>query len=136
MTQDIAAGFAVSPDVLQSAEIAGITNALRALPLDRSRAGARHLMKHDVVADVARDARMLAFARQFVGPSAVPFRATLFDKSPQSNWLVVWHQDTALPLREQRDVPGWGPWSTKAGIVYAHAPAGALSRVSHASRTV
>jgi ectoine hydroxylase-related dioxygenase (phytanoyl-CoA dioxygenase family) len=54
---------------------------------------------------------------------------TSFDKSAQSNWLVVWHQDTALPLREQRDVPGWGPWSTKAGIIYAHAPAAALSRI-------
>jgi hypothetical protein len=41
----------------------------------------------------------------------------------------VWHQDTALPLRERRDVDGWGPWSVKGGITYAHAPAHALSRV-------
>jgi ectoine hydroxylase-related dioxygenase (phytanoyl-CoA dioxygenase family) len=41
----------------------------------------------------------------------------------------VWHQDTALPLRDQRDVAGWGPWSTKADIIYAHAPAAALSRI-------
>jgi len=34
-----------------------------------------------------------------------------------------------LPLRERRDMPGWGPWSVKAGITYAHAPAEALSRV-------
>jgi hypothetical protein len=59
----------------------------------------------------------------------VPFRATLFDKSSTRNWLVPWHQDTALPLQERFDVPGWGPWSIKAGITYAHAPAAALSRV-------
>ena len=35
---------------------------------------------------------------RFVGP-AQPFRATLFDKSASANWLVVWHQDTALPMR-------------------------------------
>jgi hypothetical protein len=128
-SSEIAAGYAVRPGVMAAGEVAGIADRLRELPLERSRAGARHLMMHDVVAEVARDARMLAIACQFVGPSAVPFRATLFDKSAQSNWLVVWHQDTALPLREQRDVPGWGPWSTKAGIVYAHAPAAALSRV-------
>ena len=58
-----------------------------------------------------------------------PFRATLFDKSSARNWLVPWHQDTALPLRERRDAPGWGPWSIKAGITYAHAPATTLSRV-------
>ena len=58
----------------------------------------------------------------------MPFRATLFDKSPVSNWLVIWHQDTALPFRERRDKSGWGPWSVKDGVNYAHAPARALER--------
>jgi ectoine hydroxylase-related dioxygenase (phytanoyl-CoA dioxygenase family) len=56
----------------------------------------------------------------------VPYRATLFDKSLRSNWLVAWHQDTALPLRSRHDAPGWGPWSVKGGILYAHAPSFAL----------
>jgi hypothetical protein len=43
----------------------------------------------------------------------------LFDKSPDRNWLVTWHQDRALPLEERREVPGWGPWSVKSGITYA-----------------
>jgi hypothetical protein len=94
---------------MTSAEMARLGDSLLEQPLERSRAGARHLMKHDIVADVARDLRMLGLARQFIGPTAVPYRATLFDKSQQGNWLVVWHQDTALPLREQRDVAGWGP---------------------------
>jgi ectoine hydroxylase-related dioxygenase (phytanoyl-CoA dioxygenase family) len=72
---------------------------------------------------------MLAIARQFLHTEPFPFRATLFDKSAQSNWLVVWHQDTALPLRERRDIAGWGPWSIKGGVTYVHAPASALSRV-------
>lgn len=41
----------------------------------------------------------------------------------------MWHQDTALPLRERNDVPGWGPWSVKGGVICAHAPASALGRV-------
>ena len=72
---------------------------------------------------------MLAIARSFLGSSAVPFRATLFDKSPDANWLVVWHQDTALPLGQRNDAPEWGPWSTKGGLLYAHAPAWALELV-------
>jgi ectoine hydroxylase-related dioxygenase (phytanoyl-CoA dioxygenase family) len=71
----------------------------------------------------------MQIAQHILGLGATPFRATLFDKSPQSNWLVVWHQDTALPLRERRDIQGWGPWSTKDGVTYAHAPATALCRV-------
>lgn len=60
---------------------------------------------------------------------AVAYRATLFDKSPDSNWLVVWHQDTALPRREHEPTAGWGPWSRKEGVHYAHAPAQALKEV-------
>ena len=72
---------------------------------------------------------MLQIAEGALGKPARPVGATLFDKSPQSNWLVVWHQDTALPLCDRRDVPGWGPWSVKHGVLYAHAPATALERV-------
>jgi len=86
-------------------------------------------MKNADVAELARDSRLLGMAQSVLGPEAFPFRATLFDKSPASNWLVVWHQDTALPLRERRETPGWGPWSIKDGVVYAHAPASALSQV-------
>jgi hypothetical protein len=79
--------------------------------------------KVPAVRELAADPRLIEIASQFVGPTAAPFRATLFDKSPTANWLVVWHQDTALPLRERITGPGWGPWSTKAGVLYAHAPA-------------
>jgi hypothetical protein len=95
----------------------------------RSRAGIRHALALRPVADFARQQILGEIAREFLGPDAFPFRATLFDKSPTSNWLVVWHQDTALPFRERIDLPGWGPWSVKDGIPYAHAPAEALRQV-------
>lgn len=82
------------------------------------------------VARLAHDSRLLEIARRQLGKEAFPFRATLFEKSGKANWLVVWHQDTALPLKEQFDSPGWGPWSEKAGIMYAHAPAWALFHVA------
>jgi hypothetical protein len=73
-------------------------SALRDQGIERSRAGARHLMRHSVVQQLAHDPRLVALACRFLGPSAIPFRATLFDKSPANNWLGVCHQDTALPL--------------------------------------
>ena len=90
----------------------------------RSRAGARHLMALAAVAALASDPRLLRLAG-----GGAPFRATLFDKSARANWQVLWHQDTALPLERRFDAPGWGPWSVKAGIAYAHAPAWALDRI-------
>ena len=97
--------------------------------LDRTKAWARHLLSVPVVRQLALDPRMVHLARQFVGVGATPFRATLFDKSGHANWLVAWHQDRALPLKERIEAPEWGPWSNKAGVLYAHAPAWALEQV-------
>jgi len=86
-------------------------------------------MSVPAVEAVSKDERMLRIARRALGDGAIPFRATLFDKSARANWLVVWHQDTALPLKSRSASTEWGPWSLKAGILYAHAPAWALSRI-------
>src|SRR5580658_1623267 len=122
-------GFAILPEVISEHEMAGLAAILQRSELPRSRAGLRHAMRNADVAALARDARLVKLAQEVLGAGAIPFRATLFDKSPVSNWLVVWHQDTALPLRERREVPGWGPWSIKDGVNYAHAPASALEQV-------
>jgi len=125
-----AQGFAIIEAVLDRTEVAELARTLEASELDRSRAGARHLMRHPAVRAVAADPRLVTIAEQFLGGTAIPYKATLFDKSPARNWLVTWHQDTALPLRERRELPGWGPWSTKAGVLYAIAPSSALAQVA------
>ena len=122
-------GFAVIDDLLESYEVENLIAELSRSRLPRSRAGLRHALRHPAIAALAKNSQLLAIAQEILGREALPFRATLFDKSPTSNWLVVWHQDTALPLRNRREVPGWGPWSVKDGVIYAHAPAGALCGV-------
>jgi len=121
-------GYRVVEGVFTPAELTQVVAALDGHLATRSRAGARHVLALPEIRALAGDSRMLELAARFVG-AVQPFRATLFDKSAAANWLVVWHQDTALPMRAQVDAAGWGPWSTKAGIVYAHAPASALARV-------
>jgi ectoine hydroxylase-related dioxygenase (phytanoyl-CoA dioxygenase family) len=122
-------GYRIYPQVFERAEMVGVTEALAAAPVERTKAGARHVLSVPAVRELSSDARLLTIASQFIGATPIAFRATLFDKSPAANWLVAWHQDTALPLRNRLTQPGWGPWSTKAGVLYAHAPAWALERV-------
>jgi ectoine hydroxylase-related dioxygenase (phytanoyl-CoA dioxygenase family) len=122
-------GFAILEGVFAPAQLADLLQEIDRSSLQRSRAGVRHALGLPPVASFARNKKLLELAQAVLGAKAFPFRATLFDKSPQSNWLVVWHQDTALPLRTRQNVPGWGPWSVKAGIDYAHAPASVLAQV-------
>jgi ectoine hydroxylase-related dioxygenase (phytanoyl-CoA dioxygenase family) len=103
--------------------------ALDGANLIRTRAGARHVLAVPAVRSLADHPVLLEIARGYVGSKALAFRATLFDKSPVSNWLVTWHQDTALPMKSRTEAPGWGPWSIKGGVLHAIAPAAALERL-------
>ncbi len=122
-------GFAIIPDVVPECDIARIVRDLTENPLPRSRAGSRHAMRHPSIATLARHPSLIGLAEEIMGGGAIPFRATLFDKSPRSNWLVAWHQDKALPIRKRHGAIGWGPWSVKEGVIYAHAPASVLRNV-------
>lgn len=123
------AGFAILPALFSHEYLDQLLQEINQLTPRRSRAGVRHALNLSPVAAVAREPQMIDLAREVLGSEAFPFRATLFDKSPAANWLVVWHQDTALPLRKKVDLQGWGPWSVKEDVDYAHAPAITLSQV-------
>ena len=121
-------GYSISEQVFSGPECDELLISLAEASGPRGRAGARHLMKNALVETTARDPRLLAIAKGSLGQYAIPYRATLFEKSGHANWLVVWHQDTALPLSSVNVSSEWGPWSRKAGVIYAHAPTWALSR--------
>jgi ectoine hydroxylase-related dioxygenase (phytanoyl-CoA dioxygenase family) len=122
-------GYGLIPGVFTQDEIFDLLKQIKSEGLPRTRAGVRHAMRSVSVARIAQDFRMMAFTRSILGERAIAFRATLFEKLPNSNWLVGWHQDTALPLRDRREVSGWGPWSIKDNVNYAHAPAAALEKI-------
>lgn len=61
--------------------------------------------------------------------TARPVRAVMFDKSPASNWIVAWHQDRTIPVRERREATGFGPWSHKDGVLHVAPPFEVLSRM-------
>lgn len=122
-------GFAIVREVLSAHDFDSLLTEISEPEVRRSRAGVRHAMRFAAVQVLAKDQRLLGIAQTILGDGAVPFKATIFDKSSTGNWLVAWHQDTALPLKHRRDLPKWGPWSVKDGVTYAHAPAGALNKV-------
>jgi len=122
-------GCQIEAPVFSPAEVDVFLANFRVTPEPRRRAGTRHLMSNKAVNELANDERLLRIAQRALGRRAVPFRATLFAKSVAANWLIPWHQDTALPLAGDFADPEWVSWSQKAGVRYAHAPAWALSRV-------
>ena len=63
-----------------------------------------------------------AVAASSLGSDCFPVRAILFDKTEATNWALGWHQDRTIVVRDRRDVPGFGPWTVKAGLQHVAPP--------------
>lgn len=94
-----------------------------------SGAGRRGLLALPAIAELARSPDLLDLVRPHLHAEPRPVRAIYFDKSPDANWMVPWHQDTTLALGARAEVPGFGPWSTKDGIPHVQPPVEFLQRM-------
>ncbi len=64
-----------------------------------------------------------------IGEAAWPVRAVLFDKSDGNNWALGWHQDRTIVVQRRADVPGFGPWTIKAGLDQVEPPFAVIERM-------
>ena len=94
-----------------------------------SGAGRRGVLGIPTVAELASSPRVLDLVRPYLRSRPFPVRAIYFDKSQDSNWMVQWHQDSTVALRERIELPGFGPWSTKDGIPHVQPPVELLQQM-------
>jgi ectoine hydroxylase-related dioxygenase (phytanoyl-CoA dioxygenase family) len=122
-------GYWIEEEVFSSDECDAILASIaEAFPAE-NRAGIRNLMRLERVKTVANDPRLLELCRRIVGTDLIPYKATLFAKTGKANWLVAFHQDTALPVVSVNGTSDWGPLSEKDGVRFAHAPTAALAQI-------
>jgi ectoine hydroxylase-related dioxygenase (phytanoyl-CoA dioxygenase family) len=129
-------GFAIVPDVIGPAAVEALQEAMSQLedaPEARGKSGvygARHLLTvSPEVRDLAASTDLRDLVAPILGSDAFAVRALFFDKIPSANWKLGWHQDSVIAVRERRDVPGFGPWGVKAGVVQVQPPAEILARM-------
>lgn len=89
----------------------------------------RNLLDLREIGELAESAPVRELAEAVLGEKAFAVRGILFDKIPEANWKVPWHQDVTIAVRAKEDVEGFGPWSTKAGILHVQPPARVLERM-------
>lgn len=126
-------GFAILPEAVSAAALDTLLEALATLAPGmepRRRGGTRDLFESvPEVRGLARSGVMREAAEAVLGPGCFAVRALLFDKTPEANWKVIWHQDLTIAVRERRAVEGFGPWSEKAGILHVQPPVALLERM-------
>jgi hypothetical protein len=129
-------GYALVSDVIDRAGLTRLIGAIeRAGETEavRSRSGVyaiRNLLDAvPEVGELARSGAIRALVEPVLGSAAMAVRGILFDKTPEANWKVAWHQDLTIAVRERIDLPDFGRWSTKAGILHVQPPSGILERM-------
>jgi ectoine hydroxylase-related dioxygenase (phytanoyl-CoA dioxygenase family) len=66
-------------------------------------------------------------AASVLGAACRPVRAILFDKTPEQNWSLAWHQDRTIVVTERIEVEGFGPWTVKSGLLHVAPPFAVLA---------
>ena len=130
-------GFAVVPEVVDADMVTFLIAALGAAPDDAGvgrRRGSVYAIRNllqvvPAVGALAHSPSLRRLVEPLLGPGAFPVRGILFDKTPDANWNVVWHQDLSIAVRERHAVSGFGPWSEKAGVTHVQPPASLLERM-------
>ncbi|MEO8377967.1 MAG: phytanoyl-CoA dioxygenase family protein, partial [Candidatus Sumerlaeota bacterium] len=94
------------------------------------RGGIRNLLQTcESVREFVLSETMLKLAKSIVGEAVVPVRVIFFDKTPEANWGVPWHQDLNIAVNKQADVEGFGPWTIKDGVPHVVPPRKVLDQM-------
>jgi ectoine hydroxylase-related dioxygenase (phytanoyl-CoA dioxygenase family) len=113
-------GYRIVPSILACEEVAALQAALISQTVSPGR---RNLMQCvPTVAALAVSSKLLGVLEEMLGEECFPVRSIFFDKTPEANWLVPWHQDLSVAVKERAEIPGYGPWSTKQGVSHVQPP--------------
>jgi ectoine hydroxylase-related dioxygenase (phytanoyl-CoA dioxygenase family) len=82
----------------------------------------RNLLNVPAVFALSQSPAIRSVVEPVLGGSAMAVRGILFDKTPEANWKVAWHQDRSIAVQERVDVPGFEAWSIKAGVQHVQPP--------------
>jgi len=57
-------------------------------------------------------------------------KAIYFNKNPQHNWSVPWHQDKTIAVKNKVVVPGYKNWTVKQGVPHVQPPLEVLNKIT------
>jgi ectoine hydroxylase-related dioxygenase (phytanoyl-CoA dioxygenase family) len=117
-------GFAIVPECLTEQVVEYLCS-----DLDENKHAQRNLLRVPRVRELAVSVPVRELVSAILGEECFAVRGILFNKTPDSNWKVVWHQDRSIAVCERRDVPHFGPWSTKAGVPHVQPPASIMAKM-------
>ena len=128
-------GFATVPQIVDSKQIENLIADLSEIDTfsDKKNGtayGIRNLLNlSPEVRKLAKNHKVKYLIESLLGKSAQPVRAIFFDKTPDANWKVPWHQDLTIAVKEKSETDGFSAWTIKAGIHHVQPPVSILEKM-------
>ncbi len=94
---------------------------------DDSKHAQRNLLDVPIVRELAVSKPLKQLAATVLGNECFVVRGIFFNKTPNTNWKVVWHPYKTIAVRERKEVSDFGPWSVKQGVHHVQPPAAVMS---------
>lgn len=92
--------------------------------------GIRHIDKKlKSVSTYIASAEFSENAKSYLTPHHKLVRTILFNKTPDTNWYVTWHQDRTVSVLEKFNHPEWKNWSLKEGVLHVQPPLAVLENM-------
>lgn len=134
LKQELASnGFAIVEDVLTDSLVKQLIEEIERAFVRRGNHkgyGLRQLTKAvPEVLEIAQSQALRDLVEPVLGTKAFVIQSLFFDKTPDANWNVAWHQDLMIPVESKVDDPQYGPWSLKDGVWHVQPPAAVLEGI-------
>jgi ectoine hydroxylase-related dioxygenase (phytanoyl-CoA dioxygenase family) len=117
-------GYAIVPAVLDDDTVVRLTREF----LGGTHA-VRNLLQLPSIQELARSKVLRSLIEQVLGAGCFAVRGTFFDKIPQANWKVPWHQDRMIPVRQRSEANGFRLWSVKEGVTFVQPPIEVMNNI-------
>ena len=123
-------GVEIKSDLVSNDLIHSVISEVSASDQSMKKHGIRNAeKKFPSISNLIGSGAIVEEARKILGKDPQIVRVIFFDKTPEKNWLVTWHQDKTVALNQKFDLQGWERWTLKDGTHHVQPPVEVLDQM-------
>jgi ectoine hydroxylase-related dioxygenase (phytanoyl-CoA dioxygenase family) len=123
-------GIAMAYGLFSSQELFQLDHAANHIEaIGRSKGGGRNILSlMPNLLPIFKKPEIISLISNLVGEVSGLSEGIYLNKSEEANWLVAWHQDLFISVKNKVESVGYGPWSIKDAQPYVQPPVEVLNK--------
>lgn len=122
-------GCEIVKQVYSTQEVKAMISIIERQQLD-NKFGIREFLLHQPeLLEIIFNEKLIEVIRSISSGYNKVIKSIFFDKPPNANWIVNWHQDLTINLRNKKEVKGYKNWRSTKGRVIVQAPREFLEKI-------